>query len=427
MKKLLAKVAQASRLWSSAGRPSGSPLLLATLTILALLLPGVAQAAPVQFGTSGDAYNLGARNLVRTSGGVLYAVVLNATAGQVEAWKKSGGSWSNVGTNQTAYASANNCACAIDGNGYIDVAYYSSPTALSFVQFNTATNTWGTPSTIAAITSGGTYYCCAIAVDFRNCSHIAFNSYNGTVSALYYINNTGGSWQSVVTVSSSSLYVIFPDIAIDTMNSTGHRYNTPQITAIMNNGNLSFFVGGNGSANNSNNNPSSFTSITTGVATGNNPPSIIIDSSGTTTVILGTNYTYKTEGYYCAGSTAWTSGFSTLEDVQNNTVTNCAAAAVSGTTRYCFAFYTSTNGIYSISSTTYGTWGTPTEIEGNPPCSATGTISVLWSYANMQPYSTYGIDYLFTVGTGAGNLYYDNLGTMITVPPHNGNLLQMFR
>jgi hypothetical protein len=384
--------------------------LLVFSLFLALLLPGVASATGgTGFGTGTSAYALGARDVVRVGSNV-YACVLNVTLGQVEMWNPVGNSSYDLIHSPSAYTSAGNCACAYDGSRYIDVVYYSSSTVLSFVQFDTTNGTWGTPASIVTITAGGSYYQCAITCDHAGYAHVAYNNYIGAYSrsGVYYINNTGGSgWNSPVNLSTfgGQYFDSFGfDIAIDLTSGTGHRYNTPQVMFIGDNESAWLLVGGNGSANN--NNPSSFTSASAEVNTNNVPSnaSIIIDSGGESSGFFNSGYSPAgVLGYYLPGSSSWGGGFSGPETVESGSNPNWFAAAVNGTTRYCFMFYSGTGGIYLNSSTSYGTWGTPTKIES---ASATGMISVAWAYGATYPQ---GIDFIYTQGTGAGNLYYDNI------------------
>lgn len=398
--------------------------------------------AAVQFGTSGKSYRLGARNLVRTSGGVLYACVLNNTDGLVEIWKYSSGSWAIQGTSPNAYKSGatGSVSCAIDSNGIINVVYYGSSTTVCWNCYNTngvatnnylgtsiAANSWGVALTIYTKTIG-TYnnYVCAVAVDSNNAAHVILLDWNSTNSnqQWYYENNVAGGngggggggigWNSAVSLGSQFTTVsvaTFGDIAIDTAAGGNHRTNIPQ---------MSFQISAyNRCALGNANNATSFTvSGLTPSLTSGSGVSIVIDSSGKTTSFSWYNSSGKyLQAMYIAGDSAWGFIGSWIQELNisgASTAVNWLAAAIdANNNRYVFPFYTSTSGIFYSEEASYGSPpGSQTQLESP---SATGTISVLWSYANLQPYATYGIDYLFTAGTGTNNLYWDNLGTMIVI------------
>jgi hypothetical protein len=147
----------------------------------------------------------GQRSIVRTSTGILYAVVSDLSNNDVEVWKSSdnGQSWAEQdAAGKPNYASLmSQVEVTIDSNDILHVIYAIEQSAMYYATFNTADaasnqDTWQTgPETIRGgdESSSGRRYV-SIVVDSNDIPHVAFDQTNGGQTTLYYANRIGGTW-----------------------------------------------------------------------------------------------------------------------------------------------------------------------------------------------------------------------------------------
>ncbi len=159
-----------------------------------------------------DAGNPGAmpgagRQIVQTSRDTLYAAIFDT--GSLEIWMSvDGGSWTEQddGNNPSAGDGIPTHSIAIDNTDTIHLSYVQDGD-LQHNTFNTSTNTFGSAYEILT----GTYSSPILALDSNNAPHIFY--YNDTSLRYEYVNKTGGSWNTAVTVQ--SIAERFHDITID--------------------------------------------------------------------------------------------------------------------------------------------------------------------------------------------------------------------
>jgi hypothetical protein len=356
-------------------------------------VPGAgANGGPVKIDDASNfgAMPLGARQVVRTSGGTLYAVLDKGTV--LEVWSSSNGSsWTKQDTGTTVtVASGTEISAAIDGSNVIHMVYRTAAAVIKYRTFATGTNLFGTEETVGA--SNSTVG--SLAVDSNNIPHVAY--FNAAGSAINYKNRIGGAWGSIITVAPlTGSSVVVSDITIDEDNLpevawTEATANTVNVAV----GNL--------------NNATSFTAntvdATTVVTSGTGSASIAIDSSGNTwvTYVDADNSvdTFKrTDG---SETSSWATGWTEFDSGVSGKE---PSMAIDGTTVY--VFYQDTGNDVAYNKYT-GSWAGSTVLQ-------TGTfqdIKAKWSFiANNQ--SSTQIDYVYS---DAVDVYWASLslGAAIT-------------
>lgn len=233
--------------------------------------------------------NNGNRVVVRTSAGIPYVVLVDATDASIEVWKGD----SSTPTSFTEQDTANNpdattygsMSAAIDSTGIIHIVfmeYISKSDDLEYVTFNTNTGVFAGAATIntdlggESSSVGGLYT--SIAIDSNNIPHVAYVGVEANAGTVGYVvryeNRIGGAWNGTgveVEGQTANLDCVFPDIAIDSNNIPVIAYyndaNDDYTAAI---GNV--------------NDAASFTlfdvSSMAGSSSGFRYPSIAVDSSG---------------------------------------------------------------------------------------------------------------------------------------------------
>ena len=233
--------------------------------------------------------NNGNRVVVRTSAGIPYVVLVDATDASIEVWKGD----SSTPTSFTEQNTTNNpdattygsMSAAIDSTGIIHIVfmeYISKSDDLEYVTFNTNTDVFAGAATIntdlggESSSVGGLYT--SIAIDSNNIPHVAYVGVEANAGTVGYVvryeNRIGGAWNGTgveVEGQTANLDCVFPDIAIDSNNIPVIAYyndaNDDYTAAI---GNV--------------NDAASFTlfdvSSMAGSSSGVRYPSIAVDSSG---------------------------------------------------------------------------------------------------------------------------------------------------
>lgn len=189
----------------------------------------------------GDGYtDVSPKQLVRTSGNVLYTVAPNcdtypdfSSNGLTQTIRVNKANSTGVPTGFTRQDSSNeptavvSCAAAIDGSDIIHIVWEARSSStntryLRYAAFSTVTDTWGSVTTIASdldyddIGQGDQNI--AIALDSDGVPHIVYLS--GSSRRIYYRNRIGGTWSAATQVDSSVSYTgnqkaWHPNIAFD--------------------------------------------------------------------------------------------------------------------------------------------------------------------------------------------------------------------
>lgn len=350
--------------------------------------------APVQVTSSNNfAPFYGSRLIVRTAAGIPYIVGMHT--GSISIYKGDGTtptSFAEQDSDHKPTAATLGVASAIDSNGIIGAVYFSNSTTLSFVTFNTSTDLWGTPETIATVTDAtANNWGKGICYDSANKPHVFYCvDYAG-----YYSNKVSGSWCTPVNVDGTK-GAKYGDI---TMDSDG----LPIIVYASDN--LSRVVAAKGTDPASP--PVTFT-LQTIETDGDNlyygQAQICVDSSGDHHVAYTTyniqSYAIRIRKHIKADT--WAT-WQTIEQIDSNLEYRYLGLAVNGTTRYIVARH---------DSATAGICAYPTASWSATPVN-TGTYffpSVRWSYLNNPSYATYGIDYIYIDGlTSDRNLWWSRI------------------
>jgi hypothetical protein len=204
-----------------------------------------------------------APQLVRTSAGILYAIVSTGTLIRVYKSTNNGISWAIQDYPNVPKATSSSVSAAIDGNGVIHISIVNG--TLFYIQFSTTTDTFGR---LEKVNSSGTSSV-SIAVDSNNIPHIVAALAGALVN---YFNRTSGTWSPAVTLAITG-QPFNGDIQID-------QNNVPQVSILDSTVNgVKAFIGNK-------NNATSFTSntIEPSAYTFSGGSSITIDSSGNTWV-----------------------------------------------------------------------------------------------------------------------------------------------
>ncbi|MGH9970669.1 MAG: hypothetical protein ACREBG_23160 [Pyrinomonadaceae bacterium] len=158
------------------------------------------------------------RQVVRTSGGVVYVVVIAAVlngsgASSIRMYK---GSPAGNPTSFAEVAAASRPSNSIrfgavearigSSGTLIDVVYEDDATfQMVYRQFNTSTDTWGTAENIVALagfTNNRYLSKLSMALDANSVPHVLYGASNG--STLSYTNRIGGAWSAPVVVSTKT-------------------------------------------------------------------------------------------------------------------------------------------------------------------------------------------------------------------------------
>lgn len=208
--------------------------------------------------TSGSSYSIAdaQRNIVRTSTGFIYVLFRDTTANKIQMWKSidNGATWSHLDSLNEPSGADLRCACMhILSTNAIETFYWNRNSGsigfgLNEVPFSTATDTWGTATTISipllAATADSKI---ASACDSNDKSHVVYLDDNqnraGTFKLVVYLNNVSGSWSPVVFPDLANVQFGSPDICVD-------QDNIPKISYLRNTAGTETIAAAFGNANN---------------------------------------------------------------------------------------------------------------------------------------------------------------------------------
>jgi hypothetical protein len=193
-------------------------------------------AHTVKVATGSGYSDVSAKQIVRTSGNVAYAIATNcdtypctSSTQTVRVWKADqAGLPTSFTRKDTANepANAGSCAAAIDGSDNIHIVWQDRGTPkVRYAVFNTASDTWGTKedvdASIGAVPDAGQGDAiCAIALDSAGKPHVAY-LYLNTIRRLAYRNRVSGAWSSLTAGIDDNTYTgnrkaWNPNLAFDT-------------------------------------------------------------------------------------------------------------------------------------------------------------------------------------------------------------------
>lgn len=167
---------------------------------------------------NGGMYQRGCRQSWRLASGAQYFLAIYD--GKLRMYKSE----DNLATPPTEYDAANAPAvagiwqigAAINSNGLIGIVYPSTTTAISYVTFNTADDTWGSPELIANVTALENLGGQSIDFDSADIAHVTYND-NAATDVLYYTNRLTGDWTGPGPgpIAVSSTFCTFPTIIVN--------------------------------------------------------------------------------------------------------------------------------------------------------------------------------------------------------------------
>lgn len=337
--------------------------------------------------------NVSKKNVVRTTGGTLYAVVnfqrtIPTPRSDVVVYKSTdGSSWSEqdaannpTGGSASAYSSV---SCALDSSGNIHISYRHNLNGIRYVVFSTSTDTFSGDTQI--VTSTTNQNTTAITIDSNDVPHVVYvenlTSMGSTLETVTYINKVGGSWNTKVAIEgiAQSKSCRFPSITIDSNDVPVVVYYNHTDTDI-------------GTAIGNLNNATAFTLFDIESSSQTSTyPFVAVDSSGNHHVayINSTNDLLVRKHNVGDAWTTWQAAETV--DSSNNLLT--PSIAINGLNRYVFCEDSDDNDVvyYTDSS---GSWSSQNSLD-------VGTYQdtlVKWSFLNNNQGSTQ-LDYVFSDGT----------------------------
>lgn len=320
------------------------------------------------------------RQVVRTSGGNLYAVLQDGTSGPVEVWKSTdnGYSWSEMDAADKP-TGTNAISIAIDSSDVLHIVYQNAalPDDIYYTTFATSTDQFA--ATPEAIYSNATVAnrSIDIAIDSNDIPHVVFVEASASTFVRYY-NRVGGSWglTSVETVNAADTKITINGSDVPVVSYI--NVTDSDLTAAIGNGN----------------DPSSFTlkDVDTDVDITSNQrsTSVGVDSSGNTWIA----YVDSDSTVALAKNTGdWDTGWSTI--TTKTDVGYELSLAVDGTSIYVFYEDDQDDVVYDVYDSSGASWSGETLLEEH---GALQDVKVRWNYLNNVSYATYGIDYVYSDG-----------------------------
>jgi len=337
------------------------------------------------------------RQIVRTSNGILYAVVNDVNA--VEVWKSiDGSSWTQQDSLDSPVSNDTEVTIAIDSSNNIHILYKVTSNGIEWdirwIRFLTSTGQFDSSSGLAYDGSGG----CGsfdIAIDNSDIPHISF----GYGSGVGYNNRIGDTWNETP--------LIIEAVVPGTTNGTSITINEdskPEVVYI--NATNDQLTGAQGDAND----PATFSLYdidgTTNDTNNQRGCSIGIDSSGNTWV-AGIDSDSTVDLYKHTNGTTWDSAGNWIA-ASNSNVGYEPSIAVNGSDVYIL--YEDNNDDLVYDKYDGSSWSGETVLES-------GTfqdVKARWSYKNNVSYTTYGFDYLFSDNT---DVFYNYFPLVVTTIP----------
>jgi len=157
---------------------------------------------------NGNVHGTFNRALVRTSKGVMYALLHDFINDDIEMHKSTdeGFTWTHLdATNDPTVTQFG--SLAIDSNDLLHITFLDNNVGQRYTTFSTSTDTWsGTFETIlASVGFSNVGQSCEISIDSNDIPHIAFGIQTGaSATSIRYNNRIGGTWTSNVTIASST-------------------------------------------------------------------------------------------------------------------------------------------------------------------------------------------------------------------------------
>jgi hypothetical protein len=354
----------------------------------------VANGGPVKVDDAADFGELVyvSRQVIRTSGGTLYAVVVDSSS-VLQVYKSTNGtSWALQDSSNSPTNVSPGASIAIDSTDVIHIVYRTigANSIIKYITFNAGTDLFVGVGVTAytATTKVDTF---DIAIDSSDKPHLVANSQSGTDYYITYTNRISGSWKAEVTVSATNLATFAGvSLTISDENIPEVSYYHPTV------GNVIAAVGNTNDA-------TSFTNATlVGDEIGVAGTSIAVDSSGNTWVAyVAATTNYVTLIKHPDGGSSETASWATWDEpINNSNVGTEPSITINGTNVY--VLYQNSGADVAYDMYNGSTWSGETVLQ-------TGTfqdVKAKWSYLNNTGSST-RIDYLYSDAT---DVYWASLG-----------------
>jgi hypothetical protein len=213
------------------------------------------------------------KQIVRSSSGVLFAIVLDDT-NTLEVWKSTeGASWVELDSanNPVSLVADSQVALAIDSYDKLHIAYQKSY-SMYYQTFDTSSNLFGIEAVVRSGNAGQIDSNPELVIDSEDKPHIIFVQFDGSSEYVsYYSNRISGSWKTPVQFGSASVS------SGRKISLTLNEDNIPEMSEIGQS--LKDLVASVGNQNDA----TSFTNQTIDSDTeGTLPSAIAVDSSGNT-------------------------------------------------------------------------------------------------------------------------------------------------
>ena len=213
------------------------------------------------------------KQIVRSSSGALFAIVLDDT-NTLEVWKSTeGASWAELDStnNPVSLVADSQVALAIDSYDKLHIAYQKSY-SMYYQTFDTSSNLFGIEAVVRSGNAGQIDSNPELVIDSEDKPHIIFVQFDGSSEYVsYYSNRISGSWKTPVQFGSASVS------SGRKISLTLNEDNIPEMSEIGQS--LKDLVASVGNQNDA----TSFTNQTIDSDTeGTLPSAIAVDSSGNT-------------------------------------------------------------------------------------------------------------------------------------------------
>jgi len=358
------------------------------------------------------------RQVVRTSTGVLYAVIDDA--GSTEVWRSAdnGNSWSQQDSadSPVSHSSNNVMALAIDSTDTLHILYTidsngaSGPpdNELRYITFTTSTGQFGTAEDLNTPTDTQ-HTGVSIAIDNSNIPHIVLSEFiDGVDGGIQYNNRIGGSWigTAVEIEDIDSNALLNADITISDENIPEVVYVMPSVN------DLTAAIGDDNDPDTSIQwttwdvdttvvNSGNITSSTIGNDSSGNTWITYIDETGTDDYITLTKH---------ADGTTWADDANWTVVSENSSLTNSKVGiepSLAINSSDIYIFYRDDQDDIVFDKYNGSTWSGETLLEEH---GVLQDVKTRWSFLNNPSYITYGFDYVYSDGT---DVFYNRhvLGT----------------
>lgn len=287
---------------------------------------------------------------------------------------------------------------AIDSNGLIGIVYPSANTTISYVTFDTSTDSWGSPATVATVTNLENWGGQCIDFDSANKPHVTYMD-STTPDAFYYANKVTGAWSTPIQLSTGTT-CYYPTLMVGSANAPIVVYLDATPTAAM-----VAAIGVDGGGNPANN-PTTFTKQAIGVgpsrklSIGETASGDIVIASAAPPLTTSNGTALSLYRHLAADNWATWQALETVDATARN---RGPSIAIKDSDIYVICELTDTGastvqGVHYYKYTPAGGWEAPVTVETNANVQL---VSSRYSYRNNPSYNNYYLDYVFRDGSDA--------------------------